>query len=386
MNVESGTRGAGAISDPRLVSLDLPPGANGFVSIDLDAVVENWRLLRRRVGPGCVVAAAVKADGYGMGAVPVARALAAAGCHWFFVHSLDEALELDSVLAAGPDRIKIAVLSGPADAMAGHPALVPVVNDLGQLALWRAAAPSGELILHLDTGLSRLGMPAEEAVRLAAEPERLDGLKLSLIMSHLACPDTPDHPLNARQLADFITLAAPLPRAARSLAASFGIFLGADYQLDMVRPGAALYGVNPTPSLPNPMRQVVGVKARILQVREIDAGRAVGYGAAWTADRPCRIAVLGVGYADGVLRGAGNRASVFIGPQEIPVIGRISMDLITVDVSAVPPHQAQPGGFVDILGPHYGVDDLGRDSATIGYEVLTRVSRRLPRRYLPVQS
>jgi alanine racemase len=372
--------------DPRLVIPDLPPGATGFVSVDLGALVENWRLLRRQVGPGCIVAAAVKADGYGMGAVPMARTLAAAGCRWFFVHSLDEGLELDIALASIPDRIRIAVLSGPDAAMATRPTLVPVVNDLGQLALWRAAAPAGEVILHLDTGLSRLGMPMAEAALLAAEPERLGGLKLALIMSHLACPDTPAHPLNAGQRADFMALTASLPAAPLSLAASFGIFLGTDYHLDMVRPGAALYGVNPTPACPNPMRQVVGVKARILQVREIDAGRTVGYGAAWTADRPSRIAVLGVGYADGVLRGAGNRASVFIGPQEIPVIGRISMDLITVDVSAVPPQRAQPGGFVDILGPHYGVDDLGRDSATIGYEVLTRMSRRLPRRYLPASS
>ena len=192
-----------------------------------------------------------------------------------------------------------------------------------------------------------------------------------------------EHPLNERQRLDFMALVTQLPIAPLSLAASFGIFLGPHYHLDMVRPGAALYGINPAPREPNPMRQVVGVKAKILQVREIDAGRTVGYGAVWTADRPSRIAVLGVGYADGILRGAGNRASVFIGTEAAPVIGRISMDLITVDVSAVPAPLAQPGCLVDLLGPHYGADDLARDSGTIGYEVLTRISRRLPRLYHP---
>ncbi len=275
------------------------------------------------------------------------------------------------------------MLAGPDPALADRPALVPVVNDLGQLALWRSAAPAGEFVLHLDTGLARLGFPAAETARLAAEPGLIGGLKLSAIISHLACSDTSEHPLNERQRLDFMALAAQLPVAPLSLAASFGIFLGAPYHLDMVRPGAALYGINPTPSAPNPMRQVVGVKAKILQVREIDAGRTVGYGAAWTADRPSRIAVLGVGYADGILRGAGNRASVFIGTEAAPVIGRISMDLITVDVSAVPAPLAQPGCLVDLIGPHYGADDLARDSGTIGYEVLTRIGRRLPRRHHP---
>ncbi|HVJ55751.1 MAG TPA: alanine racemase [Aliidongia sp.] len=359
---------------------DLPVGASGIVTVDLEALVENWRILQRQAGT-CAMAAAVKADAYGLGLEPVATALAAVGCRRFFVHSFDEALALDAALA-GLEGMQIAVLSGPEPEMATHSRLVPVANDLGQLALWRRVAPGRATILHLDTGLARLGMPPAESARLAEDPGLLAGLPLAAIMSHLACADERDNPLNRRQLADFTAMSAKLPAAPRSLAASFGMFLGPEYLFDLVRPGAALYGVNPTPNHPNPMRQVVGVKAKILQVREIDAGRTVGYGAAWTADRPSRVAAIGIGYADGVLRGAGNRARCFIGPQEIPVIGRISMDLITVDVSAVPPHQAQPGGFVDILGPHYGADDLARDSGTVGYELLTRLSRRLPRRYL----
>jgi len=364
---------------------EIPPGVTGILTVDLGAVVANWRRLQRRVGPGCIVAATVKADAYGLGLAPVALALAAAGCRWFFVATLEEGAALATLLRHPHPACRIAVLAGPiadsASDIAQSAALVPVLNDLSQIADWRRAAPGRPAMLHLDTGMSRLGLEPGEADRLADEPELLAGIPLAAVMSHLACPDTPAHPMNARQRAAFENLARRLPPVPWSLAASYGIFLGTAYHYDMVRPGAALYGLNPLPDAPNPMDQVIGLKARILQVREIDAGRSVGYGARYTADRLRRVATLGVGYADGILRGAGDRASVHIGPVEVPIIGRISMDLITVDVSAVPPDCVRPGGFADVLGPHYGADALARDSGTIAYELLTRFGARLHRVY-----
>lgn len=362
----------------------IPVGVTGILNVDLGALVANWRQLQHFVGAGCTVAATVKADAYGLGLPPVVHALAGAGCRWFFVATLEEAATLADLLLPYLD-CRIALLAGPIAGSAGEiariPTILPVLNDLGQIAEWRRAAPGRPALLHLDTGLSRLGMEPAEARRLAAEPDRLTGIRLAAIMSHLACADIPDHPMNTAQRAAFEDLTRLLPPTPRSLAASYGIFLGAAYHYDMVRPGGALYGLNPSPGTTNPMKQVIGLKARILQIREIDAGRSVGYGARYTADRPHRIATLGVGYADGILRCAGDRAGVYIGSVEVPIIGRISMDLITVDVSAVPPSDAVPGGFADVLGPHYGADALARDSGTIGYELLTRLGARLHRTY-----
>lgn len=368
-------------------SAEIPAGVTAILTIDLDAIVANWRLLQQRVGAGCRVAATVKADAYGLGIRPVALALAEAGCRQFFVATVGEAAELAEILGPGHPACRIAVIAGPipgsAAAIAALPSLVPVINDLGQLESWEKAAPGRPAMLHVDTGMSRLGMEPAELRRLARAPERLARVPISTVLSHLACPDMPGHPMNRGQLQLFETLAGLLPGIPRSLAASFGIFLGAEYHFDLVRPGAALYGLNPRPGQPNPMREVVGIKAKILQIREIDAGRSVGYGARYTADRRHRIATLGLGYADGIMRVAGDRASLYFGPIEVPIIGRVSMDLLTVDLSALPAHVAAPGDFVDVVGPHCGADDLARDSGTIGYELLTRLGRRLHRLYRP---
>jgi alanine racemase len=371
-------------SDPSLVP-DVPPGATAVLTVDLEAVAGNWCKLRQRVGPACTVAAAVKADAYGLGLAPVALTLAEAGCRWFFVATLDEGSSLATLLQPSFPTCRIAMIAGPvsgtAPDIAGIPALVPVLNDPGQLEAWRRTAPRRPALLQLDTGMSRLGFEPAEARRLGAEPERLEGLHLAGVMSHLACADTPAHPMNLRQRTLFEALTRPLPPMPRSLAASSGIFLGPDFHYDMVRPGAALYGLNPLPSTSNPMTQVVGLKAKILQIREIDAGVSVGYGARHTTDRPCRVATLGLGYADGLLRGAGDRARVFVGTVEAPIIGRVSMDLITVDVSAVLPSALQPGDFVDVIGPQGDADALAQAAGTIGYELLARLGSRIPRVY-----
>jgi len=367
------------------LELDIPARATAALIVDLGAVTANWRALQQRVGPRCTVAATVKADAYGLGLAPVALALARTGCRWFFVATLDEAAALDALLRPAHRDCRIALMAGPIPGTAGEiaalPAVLPVLNDLGQLADWRAAAPGRPALLHLDTGMSRLGMEPAEARRLAADPALLDGVPLAGVMSHLACADTPDDPMNDGQRALFEELAAALPSAPRSLAASCGIFLGSAYHYDMVRPGAALYGLNPLPNNPNPMRQVIGLKGKVLQLREIDAGRSVGYGARYTAGSPSRVATLGLGYADGILRSAGEHACVHVGPLEVPIIGRVSMDLITVDVSAVPPDALRPGDFVDVLGPYSDADRLAQASGTIGYEILTRLGQRLHRVY-----
>lgn len=352
---------------------------DAVLEIDLGAVVGNWRRLAARLEPGTEAAAVVKADAYGLGMAQVAPALAAVGCRLFFVATLDEGLALRRQL---PD-IDIAVFNGP---IAGNEAdfaaarLIPVLNDLGQIDAWRRfrTAPA---MLHVDTGMGRLGLPPGEVAVLAAEPERLAGFALAAIISHLACADEPAHPLNRAQRSAFRAALDGLPPAPASLAASFGIFLGPDYHFAMVRPGAALYGINPLPEQPNPMSQVVHLKARIIQVREIDRGMTVGYGAAHRMDRAGRVATVAVGYADGWLRSASQRGYANIGGQPAPVIGRISMDLLTLDVTGIDSRLAVPGAYAVLLDERYGVDQAAAAAGTIGYEILTSLGRRYTRVY-----
>jgi len=236
-------------------------------------------------------------------------------------------------------------------------------------------------MLHIDTGMGRLGLAPNETARLVAEPSRLAGLTLRAVISHLACAEEAANALNAEQLARFRAPLAHLPAAPASLAASSGIFLGGDYHFDFVRPGAALYGVNPTPGAPNPMSQVVRLKGKILQTREIDEGMTVGYGAAHRMRRPGRVATVAVGYADGWLRSSSQRGSATLGGQRVPVIGRISMDLLTLDVTEVDPALARPGSFVDLIDESHDVDAVAAAAGTIGYEILTALGRRHHRVY-----
>jgi alanine racemase len=236
-------------------------------------------------------------------------------------------------------------------------------------------------ILHVDTGMSRLGLPSNEFAALADDPRRLEGFTLAAVMSHLACADEPAHPANPDQLARFRAALERLPRAPASLAASSGIVLGAQYHFDLVRPGVALYGGNPSPGAPNPMAQVVHLKGKILQVRDVDRGQAVGYGAAHRMTRPGRVATVAVGYADGWLRSASGHGTVGIAGERAPVIGRISMDLMTLDVTGIDPRCAAPGMTVDLLDATYGIEAAAGAAGTIGYEILTSLGRRYARVY-----
>ncbi len=359
--------------------------AAAVLDIDLGAVVDNYRLLSGRLTEGAICAGVVKADAYGLGIDRVAPALWDAGCRYFFVAQAEEGARLRSLL---PDDARIAVLNGPlpggeAD-MAAH-RLTPVLNSLAQIEAWSVLAGNRgaalDAIVHVDTGMSRLGLDQQELNVLADDHSRLSGITLTYVMTHLACGDEPDHPLNAAQRDEFAAARTRLPAAKGSFANSPGIFLGPDYHADLARPGMALYGLNPTPHLPNPMRQVVKLKGKIIQVRQIDTPRTVGYGAAWRASGPSRIATVGVGYADGFLRQLSNRASAYLGDKPIPLVGRVSMDLITLDVSGVPEDSAVPGALVDLIGPHNTPDDVADAAGTIGYEILTSLGRRYRRVY-----
>lgn len=359
------------------------------LTIDLGALVANYRLLQRQAKPARA-GAGIKASAYGLGAEGVAPALLKAGCRQFFVAILSEAIALRAVV---PDA-EIYVLSGPIggdEAEFVQHRAVPVLNSPRQIELWSrwcAAAGVAPAALHVDSGMSRLGLAPAELDRLIADPSPIKRFPIPGVMSHLASADEAASPQNAQQLAVFrgaLDRLLPLlpARPAISFANSSGIFLGPDYVFDLVRPGAALYGLNPTPAAPNPMRQVVGLKARILQVRHIDAHQTVGYGAAHRSTRATSLATLGLGYADGIFRALSHAGAAFVGGIRAPFVGRVSMDLITIDVGHVPAHLVEPGAWVEILGEHQSADELAAAAGTIGYEVLTALGPRYQRRYIP---
>jgi alanine racemase len=327
----------------------------------------------------------LKADAYGCGAVVVGPRLSAEGCRQFFVAHIDEGIALRRVLPEHPIYVLNGLLPGTEPDFVEH-RLTPVLNHLGQLNAWRAAAQRFDrpldAVVHLDTGMHRLGFGAEDAQVLINERGRLRGLRLALIMSHLVASEEPSNPINGEQLSRFRTFVRAMPGAPTSLANSSGIFLGPDYHFDLLRPGAALYGINPLPGQANPMLGVVNLQARILQTRLIDAFQTVGYGGAWRSARPSRIATIALGYADGYFRMLINRTHVHIAGHTVPVIGRISMDLVTIDVTDVPEDACQPGGTVEVLGPHLTPDDLAEHGRTNAYEVMTALGRRYHRAYV----
>ncbi len=372
----------GAREDPALAR------AGTLLEIDLAAIQANYRRLCQEL-KGVPAGPSVKADAYGLGAGQVVPALAEAGARHFFVAVPDEAIALRKALKRSCPEAAIYVLNGLMPG-AEHDYLAhdirPVLNQLDEIARWRELAGKGKralpAALHIDTGMSRLGLTAAELSELAARPELLEGVAIDFHMSHLACAEEAGNPMNARQLEAFRAARARLPAAPASLANSSGIFLGADYHFDLARPGAALYGVNPTPPAPNPMGQVVRLRAKILQIRDIDAPQSVGYGATHRVGGATRLATVGVGYADGYLRSLSNRGSAFIGGERVAVVGRVSMDLITLDVTGVAPDNARPGAWVDLIDPQHGPDSLAAEAGTIGYEILTALGRRYHRVYL----
>lgn len=361
--------------------------AGGLLTIDLGALVANWTRYAEMAGTSNSEAAAVvKAQSYGLDAAHTAPALVQAGCKTFYVATIDEGIALRAVLGTGPAiHIFNGLLDGAERDFTAH-GLVPVLNSLGEVDAWRTYCTAmGEpqaCCLHVDTGMARLGLDEREFTQLAENPEHLTGLKLDYVLSHLASAEEPINPYNAQQLACFKGILARLPRVPASLANSSGVFLSADYHFDQVRPGAALYGVNPTPHQPNPMTQVIRLQAKILQTRTIDTPQGVGYGSTHRAVEHERIATIATGYADGYPRSLSNAGDVYIGEHRAPIVGRVSMDLITVDVTHIAEHLTHPGQLVDLIGPHNPVDAVAEKAGTIGYEMLTSLGGRYHRVYV----
>lgn len=361
----------------------IPCGA--LLTVDLDAVIANWRLIAARLAPPSRAAAVVKADGYGLGARPVASALSRAGCRRFFVATLAEAIDLRGAL---PDD-EIFVMNGldqGSVALYRRHHLIPTLNSVAQAREWQVHGAGQAAALQVDSGMSRLGMGLDEADILAQDAEFRRAVPLILLMSHLACADHPDHPQNRAQWQRFERARALFPGVESSLAASSGVFLGPNYHSDWVRPGAALYGINPIPGRPNPMAQVVRLQAKIMQGREIDGGIGVGYGASHHTTGRTRLATVAIGYADGLMRVLGNRGHGRIGDKLVPLVGRVSMDLTIFDVTDIDPALTGEGSWIDLIGPMDDIDQMAQTAGTIGYEILTSLGERIHRHYRGAES
>lgn len=371
-----------AIPVSESVSAPVASETGGTLTIDLAAIEANWRALARELLT-VECAAVVKANGYGLGLEPVTSTLAKAGCKTFFVADMAEAR---AVRSRAPD-VTVYVLDGfTADWGEAFMELKarPVINSTTELAEWDAFVSArswrGGAALHIDTGMRRLGITPDEAAALAPRTQT-ENHGIALVMSHLACADMPDHPLNDTQIRLFRELRALYAGIPASLANSSGIFLGDAAHHDLARPGSALYGVNPTPGKPNPMQSVVELTGRILQIRNVAPDETVGYGATWTARRPTRLAVVALGYADGLVRAGGGSddrpgGAAMIAGQRCPIVGRISMDLTCIDITDVPAGAVHRGDYATLVGGELGVDDVAAAAGTIGYEILTRLGPR----------
>jgi len=362
-----------------------PDAAGATLTINLGALAANWRLLRDRAAPA-ECAAVVKADAYGIGLEQAGRALARAGCLTFFVAHPGEAIRLRAELPEAAIYVLNGLPSGAEQLFAAQ-GLRPILGSWPELRDWAAFCRSENrrhpAALHVDTGMNRLGFRPEEAARLVAD-DALGAIEPTLLMSHLVAAEEPVRDVNARQIRAFDVVRATLTDIPASLANSAGIFLPQRPHHALVRPGYALYGGNPTPWTANPMRPVVRLEARIIQVREVEGGETAGYNARWTAPGPRRLATLSVGYADGFLRSGsaadGTGAAALVAGHPCPVVGTISMDLTILDVTDAP--RAERGDAAVLIGDGLEIDEVGRRAGTIGYEILTSLGRRYARRYL----
>jgi alanine racemase len=345
---------------------------SALLTIDLDALARNYRFLRDRAG--VEAAPAVKADGYGLGALDVSRRLLAEGARTFYVARLTEGEALRAALGHGPVIQVLDGATGGSVARLLEADLTPVINSLEQAARWRAEARGRPATLHVDTGMNRLGVTLAEARGLAG----WDGVEL--VISHLACGAQPGHPMNGRQLAVFREARELFPAARASLSSSGGIFLGPDYAFDQVRPGVSLFGGGPQDVADDRIAPVATLEAPILQVRDVSVGDTIGYGGAFQAATPTRVAILAAGYADGVLRSSHPEGRVWFDGAPRRMLGRVSMDLIAVDVTGC--MTARAGAMVELLGPNLLIDDAAAAAGTTAYELLTRLSPRAERRYL----
>jgi alanine racemase len=342
--------------------------ATGTLTFDLDAIARNWAALARLSGEA-ETTAVVKADAYGLGADRVAPALARAGARRFFVAFAEEGAALRRILGPDPEiSVLCGHMEGDAPLLSAH-RLTPILSSPEQVRRHLATLPEAPFGLQLNTGMNRAGIAEADWPAIA---DRTLALAPTLVLSHLACADEPDHPLNAAQLAAFRRMTDGLP-VRRSLAATGGILLGPDYRFDLTRPGIGLYGCLPFTAA----EPVVRLSLPVVQTFAVAPGDTVGYGATWTASAPARLATVAGGYADGLLRALSHKGNLWHGDTPCPILGRVSMDLITVDVTHLP----VPPAALDILGPHQTPDALAGAAGTIGYEILTALGARYTRRY-----
>lgn len=355
--------------------------ASSILNVDLNALAANYHVVKSRAG-NAETAAVVKANGYGLGLEPVFKTLHAKGCKTFFVATLEEGIK---VRGFDPD-VRIFILNGlfngSEDEYRAHH-LIPVLNSLESVKRWQHESKKQNAPLaaayHFDTGMNRTGFDTGETQTILADPSIiLDGLTPVLMISHFACAEDLKHPANQKQIDAFRSIALSFSDIPKSLCNSSGVFHFADDHYDLVRPGYCLYGGNPTPENANPMQPVAYLKTRILQTRRAQKGESTGYGATHSFDQDTMLATVSLGYADGFLRSGSDRALLYWQGQACPVVGRISMDLVTVDISDVnqPP---QAGDWLEVLGGHQSVDDLA--TGTIGYEILTSLGARYTRHY-----
>lgn len=371
-----------AAADPKV----RPRTDQARLTISIPAVQENFLTLTERMSAKqTYVSAVVKSDCYGLGVARLAPALWQVGARVFFVSQVSEALNLRQLLP----EAAIYVLSGLRRAdipIFAHYRLIPVLNRLEEIELWLGhAAAQGQKIpaaIHIDTGMGRLGLGERDVKTLKEKAELLKAFSPLLYLSHLANAEVQAHEGNLVQLASFNAALAGLPVGQRSLVNSSGCFLPDAYAFELARPGAALYGINPTPEAPNPMQAVISLSAPILQTRTIETGDAVGYGSTWTAAQESQVATISLGYADGLGRALSNKGKVFISGIPCPIIGIVSMDLITLDVSHLREDQRFPGVQVEVIGPNQSLDEVAAAAGTIGNELITGLGSRFVRTYL----
>ncbi len=365
--------------------------AGGVLHIDLDALAANWRTLRDRAG-GAETAAVVKANAYGTGIEKAVPALAQAGCRTFFVAHLSEAIRARAVAPDAAVYVLNGLFAGTCPVYAEFD-LRPVLGSFEEIDEWagfcRAQAQRLKAAIHVDTGMNRLGLTVPQGLMLK-DLSSLQDFETALLMSHFVSAEESDNALNRQQIDAFQAVREAFPGVPSSLANSSGIFLKEKPHFDLARPGYALYGGNPTPARDNPMRPVVGLEARIVQLRWVEAESTVGYNARWLALGKRRIATLSVGYADGYPRSASARGKsgeellagqALVAGRICPFAGNVSMDLITVDVTEVPENEIQRGDAVTLIGEDLTVDEVGRRAGTIGYEILTGLGARYARTY-----
>ncbi len=371
--------------DMRISRQQAAGGASGHLTIDLGALRDNYLTLAA-MAPASQTAAVVKADAYGLGADIVSQTLFEAGCRNFFVAHIDEALALRVRLSA---EARIFVLNGlqPGnETSCAAMAITPVLNSLEQIAQWSGQARKlGRTLaaaVQIDTGMCRLGLSPAELEILIAQPKLLDGIEIAFVMSHLACADEPDHVSNAAQLAVMGRAAATFPETPVCFSNSGGIFLGSDYHNALLRPGIALYGGAPSAAGPNPMKPVVRLDLAVIQTRTVPAGSLVGYGGSFTTSGSTRLATIAAGYADGLPRSLSNRGAAWYDGVRLPIAGRVSMDSIILDISALPEGTLAQGSLVQMIGPDQTLEDIAADAGTIAYEILTGLGHRYRRSYI----